>query len=100
TCALPISQEKAILEGHTDGIGTVPYNLALSKRRCDAAADFLEREEGIPAERLLRRWFGKSRPIADNRSPDGRRLNRRVELRADFRDTVQVAPKERYRGAP
>ncbi|HEY5514141.1 MAG TPA: OmpA family protein [Geomonas sp.] len=93
-------EDKVIVEGHTDGIGTVRYNMGLSRRRCDAAADFLVREEAIPPERLLRRWYGKSLPVADNRTADGRRLNRRVELKADFRETVPVGPNDRYRSAP
>ena len=93
-------EEKAVIEGHTDGIGTPGYNIALSKRRCDAAADYLARQGGIPAARLVRRWYGKSRPVADNRTPDGRRLNRRVELKADFRESVPVSPGDRYRGTP
>ena len=93
-------QDKVVVEGHTDGIGTVSYNMDLSRRRCAAAADFLEREEKIPVERVVRRWYGKSRPVADNRTDQGRELNRRVELKADFQDSVAVAPKESFRGAP
>ena len=93
-------QEKVVVEGHTDGIGTVRYNMGLSKRRCDAAADFLVREEKIPASRLVRRWYGKSRPIAGNETTAGRRLNRRVELKGDFQQAVPVSPKDRYRAAP
>ncbi|GFO67030.1 hypothetical protein GMLC_06090 [Geomonas limicola] len=93
-------EDKVMLEGHTDWVGSVPYNMGLSKRRCDAAADFLVREEKIPAGRLIRRWYGKSRPIADNRSAEGREKNRRVELKADFQQSIAAAQKERYRGAP
>ena len=93
-------QEKVIVEGHTDWIGTVRYNMGLSKRRCDSAADFLVREEKIPASRLVRRWYGKGRPIADNVTTNGRRLNRRVELKGDFQEAIPVSPKDRYRGLP
>ncbi|GFO58234.1 hypothetical protein GMST_05590 [Geomonas silvestris] len=93
-------EDKVVLEGHTDWVGSVPYNMGLSKRRCDAAADFLVREEKIPAGRLTRRWYGKSRPIAHNRSAEGREKNRRVELKADFQQSIAAAQKERYRGAP
>jgi len=93
-------KEKVIVEGHTDGIGTERYNMALSKRRCDAAADYLQEMEDIPARRLIRRWFGKSRPIADNGSSEGRRLNRRVELKGRFEWSVSAEPNDRYRAAP
>ena len=93
-------EEKVVLEGHTDGVGTVNYNIDLSRRRCAAAADFLEREEAISPTRLVRRWYGKSRPIADNRSVQGRARNRRVELKANLEDSIAAAPQQRYRGAP
>jgi uncharacterized repeat protein (TIGR01451 family) len=91
-------EEQVILEGHTDAIGTVAYNLDLSHRRCDAAADYLVQKEGIPESRLLRRWYGKSRPIADNGTAQGRSMNRRVELKGNFQESVAVAPNDRYRG--
>ena len=93
-------REQVVLEGHTDGIGTLKYNRELSRRRCQAAADFLVREQAIAASRLIKRWYGKERPIADNATIEGRRLNRRVELRGDFQQAVPVEPKDRYRGVP
>jgi uncharacterized repeat protein (TIGR01451 family) len=93
-------QEQVIVEGHTDGVGTVLYNIGLSQRRCDSAADYLVSEEGIAPSRLIRRWYGKSRPIADNVTTEGRRMNRRVELKGDFQDTVKVGPNDRYRSKP
>ena len=93
-------REKVIVAGHTDGIGSAEYNMALSRRRCGAAADFLVREEGIPPSRLFRRWYGKSRPVADNVTTPGRRKNRRVELRGDFQQKVPVGPDDRYRTSP
>ncbi|MBU5612715.1 DUF11 domain-containing protein [Geomonas sp. Red51] len=92
--------EQVIVEGHTDGIGGVEYNMALSKRRCDAAADYLVRVEGIAPSRLLRRWFGKSRPVADNATTPGRRLNRRVELKGDYQQLRPTDPDDRYRTRP
>ncbi|UPU34522.1 OmpA family protein [Geomonas paludis] len=92
--------EKVIVEGHTDGIGSVEYNMALSKRRCDAAADYLVRSEGIAAARLVRRWYGKSRPVADNVTTPGRRLNRRVELKGDYEQLRPTGPDDRYRTRP
>ncbi|MBJ6799369.1 DUF11 domain-containing protein [Geomonas sp. Red259] len=89
--------EQVIVEGHTDGIGSTEYNMALSKKRCDAAADYLVRAEGIAAGRLVRRWFGKSRPVADNVTTPGRRLNRRVELKGDYQQVRPTGPDDRYR---
>ncbi|WP_224982763.1 OmpA family protein [Geomonas agri] len=92
--------EKVIVEGHTDGIGSVEYNMALSRRRCDAAADYLVRSEGIAPTQLVRRWFGKSRPVAENVTTPGRRLNRRVELKGDYEQLRPTGPDDRYRTRP
>jgi outer membrane protein OmpA-like peptidoglycan-associated protein len=92
-------EEKVIVEGHTDGIGTERYNMELSRKRCESAAQYLVREEGVPASRLVKRWYGKSRPIADNGSAAGRTLNRRVELKGNFQEKVPVSPDDRYRTA-
>ncbi|MBJ6751299.1 DUF11 domain-containing protein [Geomonas sp. Red421] len=92
--------EQVIVEGHTDGIGSVEYNMALSKRRCDAAADYLVRSEGLAPARLVRRWYGKSRPVADNITTPGRRLNRRVELKGDYEQLRPTGPDDRYRTRP
>lgn len=90
-------EEKVTVEGHTDGIGTEKYNLDLSRRRAEAAVEFLVAECGIPADRFLVHWYGKSRPIAGNDTPVGRELNRRVELKGEFRETQRAAVLDRYR---
>jgi outer membrane protein OmpA-like peptidoglycan-associated protein len=75
----------AMVEGHTDAIGTDSYNQRLSERRADAIrAALLAR--GAADRDLITRGFGKSRPIAPNQNPDGtdnadgRQRNRRVEV--------------------
>lgn len=93
-------EEKVTVEGHTDGIGTERYNLDLSRRRAEAAVEFLVAECGIPADRFLVRWYGKSRPVAGNDTPAGRELNRRVELSGEFRETQRAAVRDRYRTMP
>ncbi len=68
------------IAGHTDGVGTDAHNLDLSQRRAQAVLDdFVAR--GIAADRLSARGYGKSEPIADNDTAEGRAANRRVELR-------------------
>ena len=69
----------AILEGHTDSIGSAAYNLKLSKMRAAAVAKALE-ERGIDASRLTVVGKGESHPIASNDTPEGRAKNRRVEV--------------------
>jgi outer membrane protein OmpA-like peptidoglycan-associated protein len=65
--------------GHTDSRGTEAYNQALSVRRANSVATYLERG-GIPRNRLEVRGFGESQPVASNDTDDGRAQNRRVEL--------------------
>lgn len=69
-----------VIEGHTDAIGTDAYNQALSERRARSVRDYLV-ENGIPAGRLEMVGHGESRPVAPNDDPEGRAMNRRVELR-------------------
>jgi len=65
--------------GHTDSVDTDAYNLKLSQRRADAVRAYLI-EKGIAAERLFAKGYGEAQPVADNRTPEGRFKNRRVEL--------------------
>jgi OOP family OmpA-OmpF porin len=70
----------ADLEGHTDSIGTDQYNQKLSERRAGAVRDYLVKK-GVDSKRLATRGFGESKPIADNKTKDGRAKNRRVEVK-------------------
>jgi OOP family OmpA-OmpF porin len=67
-------------EGHTDSIGTEKYNQGLSERRARAAQDYIVKK-GIDPSRIATRGFGKTKPIADNKTRDGRAKNRRVEAK-------------------
>jgi outer membrane protein OmpA-like peptidoglycan-associated protein len=68
------------IDGHTDGVGSVKYNLDLSLKRAIAVANYLITREGIDPSRIFVRGMGKSAPIADNSTDDGRKLNRRFEI--------------------
>ena len=70
---------RVTLEGYTDSTNTDAYNLDLSKRRAQAAVQWLT-GRGISADRLTAQGFGKARPVADNNTAQGRALNRRVEI--------------------
>lgn len=65
--------------GHTDSVGSADYNLALSQRRAASVATYI-RTLGIRTERLQAKGRGESYPVAENNSPTGRTLNRRVEF--------------------
>jgi len=70
---------KLEIEGHTDAIGSEEYNQTLSEKRADAVRDYLV-NAGVPDANIVARGLGKSDPVADNSSPAGRKLNRRVEM--------------------
>ncbi len=65
--------------GHTDSTGTDSYNQALSERRANSVAQYLQ-AQGIMQQRMITVGMGESRPVADNGSAAGRQLNRRVEI--------------------
>ena len=68
------------IDGHSDGVGSVRYNMDLSLRRAISVANYLVLREGIDASRVFVRGMGKSAPIADNSSDEGRKINRRFEI--------------------
>lgn len=67
------------VEGHTDSTGSDDHNMALSQRRADSVRGYLV-DQGIPASRVTARGYGESSPKSTNDTPEGRQLNRRVEI--------------------
>jgi outer membrane protein len=65
------------IQGHTDSIGSVAYNLNLSQRRAEAVKAYLI-SKSVSASVLTAKGYGKARPIASNDSAEGRAQNRRV----------------------
>lgn len=72
-------QRGAIIEGHTDSVGGLDYNLRLSQQRADSVRDFLL-GRGIQSGRMSSSGKGEQIPIAGNDSASGRQQNRRVEV--------------------
>jgi OOP family OmpA-OmpF porin len=70
---------KIVIGGHTDSIGTPEYNQKLSERRAQSVLDYFVKK-GIDKNRMKAVGYGETKPIADNKTKDGRALNRRVEL--------------------
>lgn len=70
---------KISIEGHTDSDGKADANQTLSLERAQAVQAALT-HQGISAARLSSKGFGQSRPVADNKSEEGKAKNRRVEL--------------------
>ncbi len=65
--------------GHTDSTGDASYNQQLSERRAQSVTDIL-RSGGVASGRLRAIGAGEDRPIATNQTPEGRALNRRVDI--------------------
>jgi outer membrane protein OmpA-like peptidoglycan-associated protein len=78
-------QTTTVVEGHTDSIGTDAYNQGLSERRANAVRDVLVDQYGVAAERVNAVGYGETRPVADNSTPEGRAINRRVEAEVEAR---------------
>jgi OOP family OmpA-OmpF porin len=70
------------VEGHTDSIGSDAYNQKLSERRAQTVRDYMV-AKSISASRVSTRGFGKTKPIASNKTAEGRAQNRRVEIVAE-----------------
>ena len=91
---LPVAQEKLnqvaqalkeqedatmVVEGHTDSLGPASVNQELSLKRAQSVREYLV-SRGIPPERVTASGIGPDRPIADNKTAEGRANNRRVEI--------------------
>lgn len=86
-----------VIEGHTDSKGSDAYNQTLSEQRAESVFQWFV-ENGIEAELIATEGFGESRPIAENElsngedNPEGRALNRRVDIRITTTKRVNSVP--------
>ena len=78
--------------GHTDSTGSDQYNQALSEGRARTVANYLTMQ-GVSGARIRSQGFGETLPVADNNTEEGRRRNRRVEIKIVpiSQDQVQAA---------
>lgn len=74
---------RLIIAGHTDSQGDDQTNLILSKKRAEAVRDYLV-QRGIDPSRLIVQYYGETKPIDTNDTPEGRQKNRRVEMTVLF----------------
>jgi outer membrane protein OmpA-like peptidoglycan-associated protein len=65
--------------GHTDNVGSDTYNQGLSERRANSVAQYFVSHQ-VVGDRIAAQGFGKTRPIADNSTAEGKSRNRRVEI--------------------
>jgi OOP family OmpA-OmpF porin len=71
---------KVLIVGHTDNVGTFPFNTDLSQRRAAAVVAVLTSRHGVAKERLSAVGVSYASPVASNKTEEGRAKNRRVEL--------------------
>ena len=71
------------IAGHTDVSGTPAGNLVLSSKRAAAVKAAFEKY-GVDGSRIESKGYGDTQPIADNATPEGRKKNRRVELKLSY----------------
>lgn len=67
------------IQGYTDNVGSDAYNKTLSQKRAEAVKQYLV-AKGVSASRLTAVGYGESNPVADNKTAEGRMLNRRIEF--------------------
>lgn len=79
------------IEGYTDDVGTEEYNVDLSFRRARAVLEYLA-AHGVEREHLESIGYGQARPVAQDSSPEGQALNRRVEFTILRTASAEAAP--------
>lgn len=75
------------VQGHSDNVGKYDFNVDLSERRAQAVRLYLIKK-GVPAERMVAHGYGPDKPIADNKTKEGRAKNRRVEFNITFEEVA------------
>lgn len=71
-----------MVDGHTDNIGTAAYNQQLSIKRANAVRNALIKN-GVAADKIQAKGYGFEKPVASNKTKEGRAQNRRVEITID-----------------
>jgi len=84
------ADEQISVEGHTDAVGSLEANQRLSEQRADTVRNYLV-DQGVSGTRISSIGYGETRPKATNDTPEGRQLNRRVEIHV----TMPAAPPAR-----
>ncbi len=72
------------VEGHTDNTGNTALNKKLSQKRADSIKEYFVKQ-GIDAGRITATGYGSEQPIGDNKTVEGRAKNRRVEMKATYK---------------
>jgi outer membrane protein OmpA-like peptidoglycan-associated protein len=72
---------KVEIGGHTDAVGSEISKQKISEKRAESAKKYLMDKFNIPGDRMIIKGYGSQKPVADNKSKEGRAKNRRVEFR-------------------
>ena len=72
---------KVEIGGHTDSVGSEKANQKISEKRALSAKKYLQDKFNLPDDRLMVKGYGATKPIADDKTKEGRSKNRRVEFR-------------------
>ena len=89
------------VQGYTDSTGSVDVNEALSQKRAESVADYLQ-SKGVAPDRISARGFGDQDPVSTEKTAEGRALNRRVDLivePAEGRANTQAPDKQQQQKA-
>jgi outer membrane protein OmpA-like peptidoglycan-associated protein len=89
--ALKEDPRSITIVGHTDSVGSDETNMQLSQKRAEAVRNYIS-TRGISGDRVQAQGMGKTQPIADNKSAEGRANNRRVEIILNGSANAQGTP--------
>ena len=73
-------QPNVTIEGHTDSTGSAQMNQELSQKRAEAVRTYLVANKTLPSDRIRAAGYGPERPLAPNTTPEGRAINRRIDV--------------------
>ena len=80
------------VEGGTDAIGSSEYNYDLSQRRANSVIQYLASEKNVPAHKIYLIGLGKDKPVDSNKTSEGRKKNRRVDVHLMTNTGVGTTP--------
>ena len=80
-----------VLEGRTDSVGAKDYNMRLGERRIQAVRHYLVVEKGVPVYKIHEISFGSEKPVAENKTREGREKNRAVVMTVMIPKSTAVA---------
>lgn len=72
---------KVEIGGHTDAVGSDVARQKISEKRAESAKKYMMDKFNISGDRMITKGYGSQKPIADNKTKEGRAKNRRVEFR-------------------